>query len=375
VSHHPSSQTATDHEPGLSRRTLFAGGLGAGALALALSACGAGDPTANSGDSGDGEASGGSQVRVGVSVYDMSSFITAGKEGMQAYADANGVELLWNSAGLDVNTQASQVDQYVNAGVDAIIVVPVQADSLQPQVASAKAAGIPIIAVNAELTSTDLAGNVQPDDVAAGAAEMQMMADELGGKGSIVILQGPLGQSGELNRTKGIEQVLANYPDIKVLAKDTANWKRDEAVNKVKNWISAFGADLTGVVSENDDMGLGALAALKEAGITIPIVGIDGIEDGLNAVKSGDFIGTMLQNGTVELSAGLAVAAAVARGEDVNTAPVYNMPKITQENVDVAIQHVVSDRAAFLKALPDLTVKNLATGDIANEGIPGQAGA
>jgi len=363
------------NDPAFSRRHLFAGSFGVGALALALSACGAGDPTANQGGDAEGDGDGGGSLRIGVSVYDMSSFITAGKEGMDAYADAEGIELLWNSASLDVNTQASQVDQYINAGVDAIIVVPVQADSLQPQVAAAKAAGIPIIPVNAELNSPDISGNVQPDDVAAGEAEMQMMADALGGKGNIVILQGPLGQSGELYRTEGIENVLKNYPDITVLAKDTANWKRDEAVNKVKNWISAFGSDLNGVVSENDDMGLGALAALKEAGITIPIVGIDGIEDGLNAVKNGEFIGTMLQNGTVELSAGLAVAAAIAKGESVNTEPVYNMPKITQENVDVAIQHVVTDRAAFLEQLPEMTKENLSTGDIAFEGIPGQEGS
>ena len=115
-----------------------------------------------------------------------------------------------------------------------------------------------------------------------------MMADKLGGKGNIVVLQGPLGQSGELDRTKGIENVLAKYPDIKILAKDTANWKRDEAVNKMKNWISSFGGQINGVVAENDDMGLGALQALTEARQAMPIVGIDGIEDGLNAVKSGE---------------------------------------------------------------------------------------
>jgi ribose transport system substrate-binding protein len=375
VSHGTRPTGPTPNAQHVSRRTLFAGSFGLGALSLALAACGAGDPNAQKEGSGSDASGGSKQIRVGVSVYDMSSFITAGKEGMDAYAKAKGIQLLWNSANLDVNTQASQVDQYVNAGVDAIIVVPVQADSLQPQVASAKSAGIPIIAVNAALNSTDIAGNVQPDDVAAGAAEMQMMADQLGGNGGIVVLQGPLGQSGELDRTKGIKQVLANYPGIKILAMDTANWKRDEAVNKVKNWISAFGPQIKGVVAENDDMGLGALQALKESGVTVPIVGIDGIEDGLNAVKSGEFIGTMLQNGTVELSAGLAVAAAIASKTEVNTKPVYKMPKITKDNVDVAIQHVVTDRAAFLKALPDLTEKNLKSGDIAFEGIPGQEGA
>ena len=238
---------------------------------------------------------------------------------------------------------------------------------------TAKSKGIPLVAVNAALNNKDVAGNVQPDDVAAGAQEMQMMADKLGGKGNIVVLQGPLGQSGEIDRTKGIEQVLAKYPGIKVLAKDTANWKRDEAVNKVKNWISGFGPQIDAVVSENDDMGLGALQALKESGRAgVPIVGIDGIEDGLNAVKSGEFIGTSLQNGTVELSAGLAVTDALVKKQQVNTTPVYLMPAITKDNVDVAYQHVVSDRAQFLAGLSALTAANLKTGDIAYEGIPGQ---
>lgn len=334
----------------------------AGMLGLGLTACGAGDTSANK-----------DTKRIGVTVYDMSSFITAGKEGMEAYAKANNIELVWNSANLDVSTQANQVDSMVNQGVDAIIVVPIQADSLGPQVAAAKAKGIPLVAVNAALNNPDVAGSVQPDDVAAGEQEMQMMADHLGGRGNIVILQGPLGQSGELDRTKGINNVLAKYPDIKVLAKDTANWKRDEAVNKMKNWISGFGNQINAVVSENDDMGLGALQALKEAGRNdVPIVGIDGIEDGLNAVKSGEFIGTSLQNGTVELSAGLAVANALAKKEQVNTKPVYMMPAITKDNVDVAIQHVVTERQKFLDGLSELTAQNLKTGDIAYEGIPGQ---
>ena len=334
----------------------------AGLLGLGLTACGAGDTEANS-----------DITKIGVTVYDMSSFITAGKEGMDTYAKANNIELVWNSANNDVSTQASQVDSLINQGVAAIIVVPVQADSLGPQIQAAKSKGIPLLAVNAALDSPDLAGNVQPDDVAAGAQEMQMMADRLGGKGNIVILQGPLGGSGEINRGKGIDQVLAKYPDIKVLAKDTANWKRDEAVNKMKNWISSFGPQINGVVSQNDDMGLGALQALKEANRTdVPIVGIDGIEDGLNAVKSGEFIGTSLQNGTVELASGLAVASKLAKGEQVNANPVYMMPAITKDNVDVAIQHVVTERQKFLDGLVELTDKNLQTGDIAYEGIPGQ---
>ncbi|MGV9801282.1 sugar ABC transporter xylitol/D-threitol-binding protein ThpA, partial [Mycobacterium sp. NPDC003449] len=100
------------------RTTMFAIA-SAAVFGLGVTACGAGDPNAN-----------GDTTRIGVSVYDMSSFITAGKEGMEAYAKDNNIELVWNSANLDVSTQATQVDSLINQGVDAIIVVPVQADSL-----------------------------------------------------------------------------------------------------------------------------------------------------------------------------------------------------------------------------------------------------
>jgi len=334
---------------------------------LAVTACGAGDP--NKASNNHAAAPGAPKtVKIGVSVYDMSSFITAGKEGVDTYAKARNINVLWNSANLDVATQANQVDQFINAGVDAIIVVPVQADSLAPQVAKAKAAKIPFLAVNAGLNSPDLAGSVLPNDVKAGEQEMQQMATKLGGKGNLVVLQGPLGQSGELDRTKGIQNVLAKYPGMKILAKDTANWKRDEAVNKMKNWISSFGPKINGVVAENDDMGLGALQATREAKVKLPIVGVDGIEDGLKAVKSGDFIGTNLQNGTVELATGLAVAAKIARGQSVDKNPVYLMPTISKSNVDTFIKHVVTDRQPFLAQLPALVAKNLQSGKIANEG-------
>ncbi|MFC4223992.1 substrate-binding domain-containing protein [Lysinibacter cavernae] len=340
----------------------------AGTTVVALSACGAGDPSANQ-DNGDGPK----RVTVGITVYNMSSFITEGKEGIDTYADENNIEIKWNSANDDVSTQASQVDQFISAKVDAIIIVPVQADTLQPQVTAAKNANIPIMDVNATLNNSDITASVQPDDVAAGEQEATMMMDALGSKGNVVILQGPLGGSGEINRGQGIDNVLAENADVKVLAKDTANWKRDEAVNKMKNWISAFGDEIDGVIAQNDDMGLGAVQALREAGMNdVPVVGIDGIEDGLNAVKKGDFIGTSLQNGTVQLATGVAVAARIARGEDVNKELVYTMPAITTENVDAAIEHVVTDRKAFLAGLTDLINDNLKTGNIAYEGLPGQ---
>src|SRR6476660_4922926 len=317
-------------------------------VAVLVTACGAGDQDAKSG-----------RIRIGVTVYDMSSFIAQGKEGMQSYANANNIRLLWNSAGNDVSTQASQVDQLINQRVNAIVIVLVQADSLGPQLRAAKKAGIPIIVVNTSLANSDaVTSSVLPDDVAAGAQEMEMMAKHLGGQGNLVILQGPLGSSPELDRTKGIESVLAKY---------TANWKRDEAVNKTKNWLSGFGDRIDGIVAENDDMALGALQALSEAKKSTPAVGIDGIQDGLAAVKDGRLIGTSLQHGRVEMAEGLAVAHKVANGEQVNKTYTYTMPPITPQNVDEFYKNVVSEKDAFLQRLPQLVAQNLASGNLSNE--------
>ena len=277
---------------------------------VALAACGAGDPNANK-DTGE------KQLRVGVTVYDMSSFITQGQEGMQAFAKANNIELLWNSANGDVATQASQVDQLINQRVDAIIIVPVQADSLGPQLRCGQ-------------------GRQHPGDRREHHAIRHGRAHVLGAarrrrrrragdaddgrqarrsRATSSSCRARSARHRNWTAPRASNRSLAKYPGIKVLAKDTANWKRDEAVNKMKNWLSELRRPAsTASSSENDDMGLGAVQALSEAGKSIPVVGIDGIQDGLAAVKDGEFIGTSLQHGRVEMAEGLAVAQKVANG-------------------------------------------------------------
>jgi ribose transport system substrate-binding protein len=306
---------------------------------------------------------------VGVTVYNMSSYITLGKQGMDAYAAANCISLDWNSANDDVNTQISQMQQLIGKQVDAIIIVPVDASTLGPQVQQAKDAGIPVIAVNTGLIGEAaglLTANVLPDDVKAGEAEMQQLADLMGGKGKIVVLQGPLGSSPEINRTQGIKNVLAKYPDIQVLAMDTANWARDQAYNKMKSWISAFGTELTGFVSENDDMAIGGHQALAEAGIDIPITGIDGIQDGLQGVLDGWLKATNLQNGILEVAEGLAVAKLVLDGKPFTKDLWYIMPPVPDQATAQKYYDQIfgANAQQFLTELPALVDANVASGDL-----------
>jgi ribose transport system substrate-binding protein len=308
---------------------------------------------------------------VGVTVYNMSSFITLGKMGIDAYAADNCITIEWNSANDDVNTQISQMQQLIGKQVDAIIIVPVDASTLGPQVQQAKDAGIPVIAVNTGLIG-DAAGllesSVLPDDVLAGEAEMQQLADLLGGTGKIVVLQGPLGSSPEINRTQGINNVLAKYPDIEVLAMDTANWARDQAYNKMKSWVSAFGPEIDGFVSENDDMAIGGHQALAEAGIDIPITGIDGIQDGLQGVLDGWLKATNLQNGILELAEGLAVTKLILDGQPYEKEYSYVMPPVADmETAQKYYDQIFGDNAEFLATLPALVDANVASGDLSNQ--------
>ncbi|WP_055481011.1 substrate-binding domain-containing protein [Sphaerimonospora mesophila] len=340
-------------------KTRVLGIAAAAALALGMSACSTSDSPGSAGGDGD-------RVRIGVTVYGQDNFAAQGKEGIEAYAKARDIELLWNSANGDVATQANQIDQYIQARVDGILVAPVQFDSLAPQLKAAKDAGIKIGFVNATVqddSSVDVA--VLPDNVAAGRQAAQMMMDHLDGKGKVAILQCLLGASYEIQRTKGMEEVLAKYPDVETVAKDGAQ-NIAEAIDKVKNWMTAV-PHIDGVIACGDEIGLGAVQAATEAGKTVAVVGVDATEDGLNAIKDGRFIGSQMQHARTEFAAGLAALHQVVKGENAESNYTYTMAPVTKENVDDFYVNVVSGKDAFLARIADVVDRNLKTGKIEDE--------
>lgn len=347
----------------MTRKTRFAAIALVTTAALALTGC------TNGGDGGGGDGGGSDdgKITIGLTVNDTTSFVNEGKDALQAYADSRGVELIINDPKGDPSVQASQIEAFIRQGVDGIMVISIQPDALNAQVAEAKAAGIPLLNVNSALNSPDTAGALEPDDVEAGATIAQAMIDHLGGSGNVVILEGPFGNSGQVLRREGIDRVLAENPDITVIASDTANWTRDEAANKMANWITAHGDKIDGVIAENDDMALGALQAIREANVEIPIVGIDGIQDGLRAVKNGDFIGTVVQNGSLELSIGLALTLGVIDGTASENRIAFKMPYVTAADVDVYIDHLIDNKTEFIANIGELVDRNMKSGDYSNE--------
>ena len=327
----------------------------AGSLALIMAAAAASAPA----------APGDKPITVGITVYDNSSWTTWGHQGVDKISSVEGITTLWTSSNNDVPTQLSQIDSFIDKKVDAIIIDPVNSSTLDPEIKKAKAAGIPVFAVNQSIKSDALAGYFGPDDVQAGYDEMESLAKLMHGKGNILVTEGPIGGSGQIDRTNGINKALKKYPDIKVLSMQTANWKRSEALTLMENWIARYGSQINGFVSENDDMAIGGITALKAKGMAgkIPVTAIDGIQDGMRYVKDGLINVTYLQNGALEMGEGLQLVADFVRHHKALTGKQLVMPKVDKDNVDKYYSQLYVDQSKFISALPKTVNADIKSGN------------
>ena len=159
----------------------------------------------------------------------------------------------------DVATQLGQVENFVAQGVDAIIIIPANTDAADPMTKAAQDAGIPLVYVNRIPSNLpEGVAYVGSDSIQAGMMQAEWIADKLGGKGNVVIMNGDLAQEAAQKRTEGEKQVFAKFPDIKIIKEDTASWSRDQGLALMENWLST-GEQIDAVASNNDEMAIGAL--------------------------------------------------------------------------------------------------------------------
>ena len=181
-------------------------------------------------------------------------------------------------------TQQDQINTMITQKFDAIIFVPIDAEAGVTPVQAAHDAGIPVIGSNTRVNTDLLTSYVGSDDTVSGYLEAKTVLDKIGCKGNVVILEGPIGQSAQISRLEGNKKALAECPDVKVLEDQTANWSRAEAQKLMENWLTAHPGEINGVIGQNDEMALGAIEAIKQAGLDLknfPTAGIDGISDAL----------------------------------------------------------------------------------------------
>ena len=265
------------------------------------------------------------ETRVGVSMTSFDNpFLTILLNGIRAEgAKHPDLELVVEDAQLDVAKQLNQVQNMVANGVDAIVVNPVDGAATPAMTKLAVEAGIPLVYVNhppaehaAMPAGTSFVGS---NEIDSGTMQTKAVCEMLGGKGKVLVLMGPLENEASIIRTKDIEDVIATEPctGMEIIDKQVGNWNRTQGADLTTNWLTS-GVEFDSIISNNDEMAIGAVQALKGAGVDmdkVVVAGIDATPDGLAAMEAGDLDVTVFQNATKQGEVALATALSMAAGE------------------------------------------------------------
>jgi ribose transport system substrate-binding protein/inositol transport system substrate-binding protein len=264
-----------------------------------------------------------------------NAFTIEMSDAVKGKATELGLDLTVYDGGQDAAKQASQLESAVTQGLACAVIEPVSVDGLVPSIEAATKAGIPVVVVNQAISKPEAASSfVGVSNVDGGVLEMKTAAEALGGKGNVAFLLGPMGSDAEVGRTNGYKQVLKDYPDIKVVFEQTANWNTDEALTLVENWLQT-GTQIDAIVANNDGMALGALKAVEDAKMLdkIKIYGLDATPDALAAVKDGRLAATISQGTTGQGQKAMETCAALVKGEKVDAQILLPFILITKDNV------------------------------------------
>jgi inositol transport system substrate-binding protein len=299
----------------------------AASLALiALAGCSWSSPVS------DGQAKG---PVIGVSLLNLSNeFIVMLNKAMEQKAHELGVRLIVNDAQRSAEKQVQQAESFIAQRVDAIILNPCEVEASSPAVEKALAAGIPIININSE-TRTPPTAFVGSRDEESGTLAMEYIAKRLAGQGNVVEMEGFMGQAAQLKRDQAAREVLSRNPGLHLLASQTAEWDRAKAMSLMENWMQSYGDRINAVFAHNDEMAMGALLALEQAGKkskTI-VVGVDAIADALQAIRGGRLDATVFQDAAGQGSAAVETAVKIIRSQPFEKQVMIPFQLVTRENV------------------------------------------
>src|SRR5215217_262395 len=280
-------------------RRLSTGLARAASAVLLLAGCGGGGSDAAS-ESTAASSSGGGEAGGLIAVITPSldnPFFKAESDAAVAKAKELGYETTAASHDDDPNKQSQLIDSAISSDAKAIVLDNAGADASIGPVQKAVDAGIPVFLIDREINKTGVA---TAQIVANNSQGAGLVAEEfvkaLDGKGKYVELTGKESDTNAGVRSEAYASVISQYPDLKSVAKETANWDQQEAFSKMET-ILQKNPDIDGVIAGNDTMALGAVAALKSAGLLdkVKVVGFDGSPDAISAVKKDNMVATVLQ--------------------------------------------------------------------------------
>lgn len=285
---------------------------------------------------------------IGVSMAKFDdNFLTVLRNGMIEQAKGmEGVNLQVEDAQNDVAKQLDQINNFVAAGVKAIIVNPVDTSATQAMSDAAAKANIPLVYVNRQPINVDtlpdnqafVASNEQESGTLETKEVCKLLKDAGKTEAGAYVIMGELSNQAAVQRTQDIMDVIGG-PDcgvkINILDKQTSNWNRDEAQNLMTNWLST-GTKFDAVIANNDESAIGAIQAMKAAGTDMKAVvvgGVDATQDALAAMQAGDLDVTVFQDAAGQGAGALDAALKLAKGEKVDHKVYIPFQLVTPANV------------------------------------------
>lgn len=207
-------------------------------------------------------------------------------------------EFIFADGNEDAGKQIGQVEDFISSGVKGVILVAVNTDTASPMTKACKDAKIPLVTVNRLLSNQgEAAAYVGSDSIEAGKMAAETVFKKTGGKGSVAVLMGPAGNEAAIKRTEGYHEVAKKYPGIKFAAEEIGNWNRDEGMKITENWLQS-GLKFDIILSNNDEMAIGAILALEGQGVRdkYVVAGVDATLDALEFMKAGRLDVTVYQS-------------------------------------------------------------------------------
>ncbi|MGM9640212.1 MAG: sugar ABC transporter substrate-binding protein [Faecousia sp.] len=235
------------------------------------------------------------------------------------------------------NEQQSQLcEEAIVSGANCLVIAPVDSEAIIPAVKKVNDAGIPVVNLNTKISdSTQYKTFVGLENVNQGYDTAKALFEGMNGQGTVFIIEGSTGAQTSIDRVKGFEKALAEYPGIQVVAQQSANYSRADALNVVQNLLQSY-PDVTAILCCNDEMALGSAEAVDAAGKTgqILISGQDANDDAVAALKEGKIFATSFGNPYMQGYMSIQAAVDVLEGKSVE--PFYEVKTkvVTIENAD-----------------------------------------
>ena len=264
----------------------------------------------------------------------------AAKESLDALV-ANGTIGSWNlyDGQTDPVTQVNLLEDAINMGADLVIVLPAEAAGSAPIVKRCAEKNIPCVVVNSKTENTDelATAYVGSNDVQAGEMMAKFIQEKLPNGGGYAHLQGIIGNSAQIERGKGLHNILDGDSKWKLLdgAEQTAEWQAEKAVKFAEDWLAKYGDKLNAVICDNDDMSSAVQTAMNAANRKdIVSIGVDGNKGPMTMVKNGELLATIYQDGAGQVKKAIELGAQVLKGEKVEKNNMIDFVIITKDNVD-----------------------------------------